>query len=209
MRNRLIIIGASGHGKVVADIADRMNKWEAIAFLDDDEFIKDCRGLKVIGTVSDAYQYLEDSDFFVAVGDNLTRKIIQEKLEALGVSLINLVHPSVVLGSSVEIGLGTAIMAGVVINSSCVIGKGCIINTSASLDHDSILEEYVHISPGVNIAGSVKVGKRSWIGIGSSIINNINIGEDTIIGAGSVVIKNLPPSCIAVGSPAKAIRINE
>lgn len=205
MDNKLIIIGASGHGKVVADIGDKMSKWESIGFLDDDESIMECGGLEVLGRINDVHKYIKDADFFVAIGNNSTRKKIQEKLESLGASIATLVHPRSVLGPGVDIGSGTAVMAGVVINSSSTIGKGCIINTNASLDHDNILGDYVHISPGANIAGSVKVGQGTWIGIGASVINDLEICEGCKIGAGAVVTKNLLENDTYMGVPAKRV----
>ena len=205
MKNKLIIIGASGHGKVVADIAIKMNKWQSIAFLDDDESIKTSMGLEVIGKTADAFTYKDEADFFVAIGSNATREKIQEKLIVEGLNVVNLIHPSAVIGIDVEIGIGTAVMAGVVINSSTRIEKGCIINTSASLDHDNVIEDYVHISPGVNMAGTVKVGKGSWIGIGSVVSNNVNICSGCKVGAGAVVVKDITEPGTYVGVPLRKI----
>lgn len=205
MGNKLIIIGASGHGKVVADIAISMNKWQDIAFLDDDESIKTLMGLQVIGKPSEAVNYKDEADFFVAIGNNATRKRIHEKLEERRLPIARLIHPSAILGTEVEIGLGTAIMAGVVINSSSRIGKGCIINTSSSLDHDNVLEDYVHISPGARTAGSVAIGTGSWLGIGSIVSNNVKISSGCKIGAGAVVINDVTKSGIYVGVPVRRI----
>jgi sugar O-acyltransferase (sialic acid O-acetyltransferase NeuD family) len=205
MKNKLIIIGASGHGKVVADIAIKMNKWQSIAFLDDDESIKRSMGLEVIGKTADAFTYKEEADFFVAIGSNTTREKIQEKLIEQGLNVVSLIHPSAVIGTDVEIGIGTAVMAGIVINSSTRIGNGCIINTSSSLDHDNIIEDYVHISPGVRTAGSVVIGKSTWLGIGSVISNNVNICSGCKVGAGAVVVKDITEPGTYVGVPVRKI----
>jgi len=205
MKNKLIIIGASGHGKVVADIAIKMNKWQSIAFLDDDESIKASMGLEVIGKTADAFMYKDEVDFFVAIGSNATRQKIQEKLKAEGIDLVTLVHPSAVIGTDVEIGIGTAVMAGVVINSSSRIGKGCIINTSSSLDHDNVIEDYVHISPGVRTAGNVGIGKGTWLGIGSVVSNNVNICSGCKVSAGAVVVKDITDPGTYVGVPVRKI----
>ena len=175
MKDRLLIIGASGHGKVVADIAIKMNVWKSIAFLDDNELLKVSLGLKVIGKTEDAFKYIDDADIFVAVGNNAAREKIQKKLEEKGASIPVLVHPNAVIGSEVELGKGTVAMAGVVINSATKIGRGCIINTGATLDHDNLIQDYVHISPGAHLAGIVNVCKGSWIGIGSTVSNNVSI----------------------------------
>jgi len=205
MKNKLIIIGASGHGKVVADIAIKMNKWQSIAFLDDDQTIKTSMGLEVIGTAADAFIYKEEADFFVAIGNNATREKIQEKLIDEGLNVVSLIHPSAVIGTDVEIGIGSVVMAGVIINSSSRIAKGCIINTSSSLDHDNMIEDYVHISPGVNMAGTVKVGNGSWIGIGSVISNNVNICSSCKVGAGAVVVKDITEPGTYVGVPVRRV----
>lgn len=205
MRDKLLVIGASGHGKVVADIAIKMNRWKAIAFLDDNEEIKTCMGLEVVGKSSDSFKYKDEVDFFIAIGNNEIREKIQERLEQEGLSIVTLVHPNVIIGADVKIGAGTAIMAGVVINSSTFIGKGCIINTSSSIDHDNEIEDYVHISPGVNLAGTVKIGRKSWIGIGSTVSNNVTISNNTTIGAGAVVVKDIIKSGTYIGIPVKKL----
>lgn len=205
MKDKLIIIGASVHGKVVADIAIKMNKWESIAFLDDDQSIKTSMGLEIIGKTADAFTYKDEADFFVAIGNNAVREKVQEKLSDEGLNVVSLIHPSAFIGMDVEMGIGTAVMAGVVINSSTSIGKGCIINTSSSLDHDNLLEDYVHISPGVNIAGTVKVGKGSWLGIGSVVSNNISICSGCKVGAGAVVVKDITESGTYVGVPVRRV----
>lgn len=205
MKNKLIIIGASGHGKVVADIAIKMNKWQRIVFLDDDESIKISMGLEVIGKTVEAFTYKDEVDFFVAIGNNATREKIQEKLIDEGLNVVSLIHPSAVIGADVKIGIGSVVMAGVVINSSTRIGKGCIINTSCSLDHDNMIEDYVHISPGVNMAGTVKVCNGSWLGIGSVVSNNVNICSGCKVGAGAVVVKNIIEPGTYVGVPVRKI----
>ena len=205
MKDKLIIIGASGHGKVVADIAIKINKWQSITFLDDDESIKTSMGLEVIGKTADAFINKDEADFFVAIGSNITRGKIQEKLIEQGLNVVSLIHPSAIIGTDVEIGIGTAVMAGVIINSSSRIGKGCIINTSSSLDHDNVIEDYVHISPGVRSAGSVGIGKGTWLGIGSVVSNNVNICSGCKVGAGAVVVKDITEPGTYVGVPVRKI----
>ena len=203
--DKLLIIGASGHGKVIADIALKMNKWKSIMFLDDDENIKSSMGIEVIGRTADAIKYMNNYDIFVAIGSNVTREKIQERLEAEGVSIPVLIHPMAVIGKQVEFGVGTAVMAGAIINCCTEIGKGCIINTGATIDHDNFIEDYVHISPGVHTAGTVKIGKGTWLGVGSKVSNNIYIIRGCKIGAGTVVVKDIIESGTYVGVPAKKI----
>lgn len=205
MKKKLLIIGASGHGKVVADIAMKMDKWEKIAFLDDNNNIGNTMGIKIIGNTDLAFKYLHECDIFVGIGNNDIRQMFQEKLEAAGASIPVLIHPKAIIGENVQIGKGSVIMAGVVINCCTRIGKGCIINTGSTIDHDNFIDDFVHISPGVHLAGTVKVGKKSWIGIGSSVINNIFITDECLIGAGAVVVNNLMNSGTYIGIPAKEI----
>ena len=137
--------------------------------------IKSSMGIEVIGNSDDVFKYIEDYEIFVGIGNNTTREKIQEMLETEGASIPTLIHPNAVIGEQVEIGIWTVVMAGVVINCCTKIGKGCIINTGSTIDHDNFIEDYVHISPGAHLAGTVKVGKGSWLGIGSVVSNNINI----------------------------------
>lgn len=203
MKTKLLIIGASGHGKVVADIAMKMNKWEYIAFLDDNKNIETLIGLEIIGTLKDVFIHLDDFEIFVGIGDNETRQKIYEMLEAHRAHIPVLIHPNANVGSQVNIGNGTVIMAGVVVNCHTNIGKGCIINTGATIDHDNFIEDYVHISPGVHLGGTVKIGKASWLGIGSLVRNNINITNGCKLGVGSVVIKDISEPGVYIGAPTK------
>lgn len=205
MKKKLLIIGASGHGKVVADIAIQMNQWKQITFLDDDESKKTCMGLEIIGNTSDIFLYKDEADFFVAIGDNSMRESIQEELVRIGAHITTLIHPNAVIGEDVKVGLGTTIMAGAVINSSSVIGNGCIINTSSSLDHDNFVDDYAHVSPGVRTAGNVKIGKGTWVGIGSVISNNVNVCGGCKLGAGAVVVKDIIKPGTYIGVPIKKI----
>lgn len=205
MKNKLLIIGASGHGKVIADIALKMNKWERISFLDDDVDIKSSMGLEVIGTSDDIFLHLDEFEIVVGIGNNATRQSVHEMLEALGASIPVLIHPHAVVGEQVEIGVGTVVMAGVVINCCTNIGKGCIVNTGSTIDHDNNIEDFVHISPGVNLSGTVKVGQKSWLGIGSVVSNNVSITSESIFGAGSVVVKDIKEPGTYVGVPVRKI----
>lgn len=193
---KLIIIGASGHGKVIADIAVRTG-YEDIEFLDDDENVKECAGFPVVGKTCEALQL--DGDKIVAIGNAKVRERIQEGLNYVA----TLIHPDSVISRRVKIGEGTVVMAGAVINSDTVIGKGCIINTGASVDHDCILGDFVHVSVGSHLSGTVNVGKGTWIGAGATVSNNVNICGDCMIGAGAVVIKNIDKPGTYIGVPAR------
>ncbi|MBG9687104.1 acetyltransferase [Bacillus mycoides] len=203
MKKKLLVIGAGGHGKVIADIALKMNKWEYIAFLDDDD-VKTSMGIEIIDKSTSVSKYIKDYDLFVGIGNNVIREKVQEQLEEQGASMPVLIHPSAIIGEEVYLKAGTVVMAGTVINCCTKIGKGCIINTASTIDHDNIIEDYVHISPGANLAGTVKVGRSTWLGIGSVISNNVNIAGNCKIGA--VVIKDITELGTYVGVPARRLQ---
>lgn len=205
MCERLVIIGARGHGKVVADIAGCLGKYRDIAFLDDDVALQETMGIPVIGKSTDMFKYVHSNDIFVAIGNAGVRKKILEQLREIHAHVPVLVHPRAVIGTSVILGEGTAVMAGAVINADAVIGKGCIINTCASVDHDCVIEDYVHVAVGAHLAGNVRVGRNTWIGAGAVVRNNIEICADCTIGAGGVVVKNLQNAGTYVGVPAKVV----
>lgn len=206
MHEQLIIIGASGHGKVVADIALAMQQWQSIAFLDDDTAKQQGLRWPFYGKVSEAPHFLKNSDFIVAIGNNAIREKLQMDLTAQGATIATLVHPLAVIGSDATIGSGSVVMAGVVINCGTTIGKGCIVNTGATLDHDNQLGDFVHVSPGAHLAGTVTVGEKSWLGIGSVVINNVAICSHCLIGAGAVVVKDITEPGTYVGVPARKKR---
>ncbi|NLL63281.1 MAG: acetyltransferase [Ruminococcaceae bacterium] len=193
---KLVIIGASGHGKVIADIAVK-NGYEEIVFLDDNENIVECAGFPVVGKVENAENFFGEK--IVAIGNAKIREQIQKNLT--GVTI--LIHPDAVISRRVEIGIGTVVMAGAIVNSDTVIGKGCIINTGASIDHDCKVGDFSHISVGAHVAGIAEIGKGTWIGTGAIVSNNVSICEYCTIGAGAVVISNINKSGTYIGVPAK------
>ena len=208
MKNKLLIIGASGHGRVVADIAQKMNSWKQIAFLDDDENIEYSMGIPIIGKTQESHKFILDYDIFVAIGNNQIREKIHNYLKEVRANIPILIHPNATVGDQVKLGDGTVVMAGAVINCCSKIGEGCIVNTGATLDHDNVIEDYVHISPGAHLAGTVRVGKSSWLGIGSMVSNNINITSNCVIGAGAAVIRDISEAGTYIGVPAKKVKDN-
>ncbi|MBR1413914.1 MAG: acetyltransferase [Bacilli bacterium] len=192
MQKKVIIIGAGGHAKVIADIVVNSND-QLVGFLDDnldkqDMVIFDNK--KVLGTINqDIINKYNDCYFIIGIGDNEIRKKIANQYPNL--KYYTAIHPNAVIGNEVEIDAGTTIMAGVVINPGARIGKHCIVNTSASLDHDNNLEDYVHISPGAHLAGTVIIKEGTWICTGVTIINNITINSWNIIAAGATIIKDI------------------
>lgn len=196
MNKEVMIIGASGHGKVIADIIHKCGD-KVYGYLDDD-----LSKPGVIGSVSDCEKY-KDKFFIIAIGNNKIRKRIAEKYYYL--NYYKAIHPTAVLAEDVIIGDGTAVMANAVVNPSARVGKHCIINTSAVIEHDNVICDYVHVSPKTVLCGTVEVGEATHIGAGAVIKNNIKIGSNITIGVGAAVVKNIEKEGIYVGVPAKEL----
>ena len=196
--NRLIIIGASGHGKVVADIA-KLCGYRDIIFLDNDPELKECSGYPVLGT--DTMTADLDGEVFIAVGNSeIRQRLMDRDFERIFPTLI---HPSAVVAEDVVIGEGSVVMAGSVINPGAKIGKGCIVNTSSSIDHDCAVGDYCHVSVGSHLSGTVILGNHVWIGAGAIVSNNVKVCSDVVIGAGAVVINDVKERGTYIGVPIR------
>lgn len=202
MGESVIIIGASGHGRVIADIVVKSGD-KVKGFLDDAENLPDnILGFPVLGKIQDFEKYLQYS-FIIAIGDEKIRENIDIRLNSK-VRWYTAVHPTAVISSlGVTVGAGTVVMANAVINSCACIGRHCIINTAAVVEHDNEISDFVHLSPGVTLAGTVKVGMRTHIGVGAVVRNNIEICQDSIVGAGATVVKDITLPGVYIGVPAE------
>lgn len=202
----VVIIGASGHGKVVADIICRSGD-RVLGFLDDDpDKGTEFDGFPVLGFVKDYLKYSSEAEYIIAIGNAAIRERIAAVID--GIRWYTAIHPMAVISEmNVFIGKGTVIMANAVVNPGSHIGMHCIINTGAIVEHDNQIEDYVHVSVGAKLAGAVCVGKRAWIGIGAVVKNNTNICGDCIIGAGAVVVRNIEEAGTYTGIPAKMMKI--
>lgn len=199
----VIIIGAGGHAKVVADIVQKSGD-RVVGFLDnrhsDGEFIN----LPILGKDTDYEQFMQ-YQFVIAIGNAIARERIATTMKS--VQWYTAIHPNAVISTiNTSIGEGTVVMANAVINPSAQIGKHCIINTSSLVEHDNTISDYVHIAVGAKLAGTVTVGKRTWVGAGTTVSNNVTICSDCIIGAGSVIVKDIVETGTYVGIPAKRIK---
>ncbi|UOO90591.1 acetyltransferase [Vitreoscilla massiliensis] len=203
---RLVIIGAGGHGKVIADTASCTHRWSEIVFLDDryTQGLTQTSVWSVIGN-SNAYRPLLQSDdaVLIGIGNNTIREKILHEMMSLQLHVPHLIHPSAYVSNTVQIGAGTVIFAQAAINVDAQIGKGCIINTSASVDHDCVLDDFCHISPGAHLAGGTKIGARSWVGVGAVTKQLVEIGDDCMVGAGAAVVQNVYNESIVMGVPAR------
>ena len=205
--SKIAILGASGHGKVVADIAE-LNGYNTIDFFDDRfPALSGLEHWRVLGSTEDLLQRALDYDaVIVAIGNNAIRLAKHHHLLQVGATLGTLIHPSAVISRYAKVGVGSVIMANCVINAFSKIGEASIINTAATIDHDCILEDGVHVSPGANLAGGVSVGESSWLGIGCQVKQLITIGNAVVVGAGATVVSNIDDHKTVVGLPAKLFR---
>jgi len=200
------ILGASGHGKVIAEMAE-LNGFNHITFFDDRfPALTQMAHWPVKGGSADLVTSVLEFDLVVvAIGNNAIRLKKLLLLQQAGAKLKPLVHPKATISRYAQLGDGTVVMANAVINTFASVGIGGIINTNASVDHDCLLADGVHISPGANLAGGVRVGDQSWIGIGSQIKQMTCIGNQVTVGAGATVIRDVPDFQTVIGTPARAI----
>lgn len=191
------LYGASGHGKVIVEIAESLG-YKIAGFIDANKELKQLLDYKIV------HELPEDAiSMLISIGYNEIRKRIT--LEHPEIEYKTLIHPNAAISTRSFTKEGTVIMAGVSINSDVEIGKHCIINTNASIDHDCIIEDYVHISPNASLGGNVTVGEGTHVGLGASVIQGITIGKWCTIGAGSVIIRDVPDGVTIVGNPGRIL----
>lgn len=203
----LVILGAGGHGLVIADAASAAGDFRQILFLDDRyPNLKAAGDWEVRGRLESIATFNSDEfGIAVGIGRNDRRMALLDELADAGWHVPTIIHPRATVSPSAMLGHGTVVFANAVINPSCRIAEGCIVNTGATVDHECNLGRGVHVSPGVNIAGQVSVGDLAWLGIGSSVIQCRNIGARSIVGAGAVVVHDVPDDVTVVGVPAAPI----
>jgi sugar O-acyltransferase (sialic acid O-acetyltransferase NeuD family) len=203
---RLAILGASGHGKVIADIALLLG-YTDVVFFDDAWPSKSSVGRwSVVGTTETLLSAMADFDaVIVGIGDNRIRLEKFAVLIAASAPLVTLVHPAAVVSNFAQIGIGSVICAGAILNVDAVLGAAVIVNTGATVDHDCRLADGVHIAPGVHLSGDVHVGAISWVGVGACVRQGVHIGSDVMVGAGAVVVSDIPDGVTVVGNPARPI----
>jgi sugar O-acyltransferase (sialic acid O-acetyltransferase NeuD family) len=197
----LYVVGAGGHGKVVADAAHRMGLWAEIRFIDKRwPELENCAHWPVVANDIAACEV--GSDFIVAIGHNQTRLRVFDECVAAGLNPVTIIHPHACISAFASIEMGSVVFAGVVVNIGAVVERCAILNTGATVDHDCKIGVGVHVSPGAHLAGEVSVGDYSWIGIGASVKQCLNIGSNVIVGAGAAVVSDVMNDKVAVGVPA-------
>lgn len=201
--NKVVILGASGHAKVIADIVVKSGD-EVVGFLDDNPSTpQTILGFPYLGLIDRIKDYVENCSFVIGIGSNSIRQRIAESYEA---NWYTAIHPSAMIGLNVGIGEGTVVMAGAVVNTDAKIGRHCIINTGAVVEHDNQIGDYVHLSPHAVLCGTVSIGELTHIGAGATVRNNISICGHSVIGAGGVVVKSINTEGIYVGIPVRKVK---
>ncbi|NYT60525.1 NeuD/PglB/VioB family sugar acetyltransferase [Alcaligenaceae bacterium] len=203
--NNLAILGAGGHGRVVADAALSMG-WQRIEFYDDAwPNLLQCLSFPVVGTVKDFVKTSPKNHdgVIVAIGNNALRADMLRDLRNRQFPLTTVIHARATLSYHARVDIASVVFAGAVVNPGAVVGMGAILNTACSVDHDCRLGVGVHISPGAHLGGGVSIGDLSWVGLGASVRHQICIGQGVMVGAGAVVVADVPDGATVVGNPAR------
>ena len=209
---KIVVIGSSGHARVVVDIVECEGRYQIGGLLDRfREPGETAFGYPILGREEDLPLLVERHGLtgaLVAIGDNFVRANVVARVHELcpALRLATAIHPHAVVARDVVIGAGTVVMAGVVIHPGAVVGRGCLLNTKASLDHDSVMDDFASLAPGVTTGGNCRIGHGAAVGIGATLIHGVQIGEHTVIGAGATVIRNIEPRCVAYGTPAAVMK---
>ncbi|MCY2953712.1 MAG: acetyltransferase [Planctomycetota bacterium] len=207
----VVIIGAGGHGRVVLDILRLAGHHTPVGFIDADASLANTTvaGLPVLGPVNllDKLRRQDVRGAVVAIGDNRIRSSYAELVGQCGLELVNAIHLSAVISSTVQLGRNTVIAAGAVVGTDARIADSVIINTSAVVDHECRIGSAVHICPGVLLAGRVVVEDGAFVGLGAKVLPCLRIGLHAIVGAGAVVLEDVPAAATVVGVPARVIKL--
>lgn len=211
---RFIVLGAGGHGRVVADLVRTLGD-EVVGYADADASRGAARvdgtGATVVLTQAAllacargeaAWPFIVEA-VALGIGDNTARAYL---LEQLGTKMLPpLIHPHSWISRSARIGRGTVVLAGAVISTDAIVAHGVIVNSRATIEHDCELETAVHVSPGATLCGGVRIGPGSWVCAGAVVIPECSVGAGCVVGAGAVVIRDVPDGITVVGNPAHPI----
>jgi sugar O-acyltransferase (sialic acid O-acetyltransferase NeuD family) len=184
---KLVIVGAGGHGKAIADLAESLCVWSEIVFVDDSyPDTKEAMGFRIVGKTGDIYEgSFKNSSFIVAIGNNIVRMKLVKEITSNGMNLISITHPTAIVSKYAIIGAGVAIMAGAIVGTNASLADGCLINANSTVDHDCILESGAHLGVGVQIAGGVCIGAKAWLQAGVSAGYHTIVGEEEVIPTGT------------------------
>ena len=205
---KLVIIGAGGHGQVVADAAIGAG-FEVLGFLDDDHslFGRQFLGVRVLGPIEAVHDM--DANCVVAIGDNRHRKHVVDVLQLPVARYAAVIHPRATVSPYAEVLPGAMILAGAIVGPQAVVGSHSIINHASSIDHHDIVGAFVHVAPGCHAGGNVHIGDGAFLGVGVSVVPGITVGKWATVGAGSAVLRDVSEGMVVVGVPARELRKGE
>lgn len=200
----LVVVGAGGHGKVVAD-ALLVSGETILGFVDDRrEPGSTVYGLPVLGPLGWFEKNVARAA--LAIGDNVARRRASDAIVASGSTLVRAIHPRAVVSPSARVDAGAVVMALAVLNPDCVVEQGAIVNTGAIIEHDCIVGAFAHVSPNAVLAGGCRVGAGAHVGVGAAMLPGRSVGEGTVVGGGALVARDLPAHVVAYGVPAHPMR---
>ena len=214
-KEKIVIIGAGQHARVVLYNIEEQNKYEVIGFLDsDDNRIGNIfEGKKILGNyqkenLKEFSKKIGTNKFFIGFGNMKYRKKVFDYFINNGWEAVNIIHPDAVVSKNARLGKGILIECGCLITPNPVIGNNVVVNTGSQVNHDNIIEDNVYIASGVILSGGIKIGENTLLDDGVIITLGCSVGKNSLIGAGAVVTKNIPDKVVAYGSPCKVIREN-
>jgi acetyltransferase EpsM len=205
---KLVIIGAGGHGQVVADAAIAAG-FDVLGYLDDDRALlgRQFLGVCVLGPIEAACNM--DASFVVAIGDNRRRNRVVDLLGLPAQRYAAVIHPRATVSPHADVQPGAMVLAGAIIGPQAIVGSHSIINHASSIDHHDIVGAFVHVAPGCHAGGNVHIGDGAFLGVGVSVVPGVTIGQWATVGAGSVVLHNVPEATVVAGVPARELRKGE
>lgn len=211
MRN-LVLIGGGNQAHYTIDIIEKEKKYNIIGIIDSVNEVGSNRfGYKILGRQEDIQRIVKDYNIevgLISIGDNWSRYYVYNQIvdKIPNFEFVNAIHPSVIIGKDVQLGVGIVAMAGCIFNPKSIIGNFTFFATGAQVEHDCFIDEFASISAGSITGGFVKLGKFSAITLGVTVVDRVEIGSNTVVGSGSLVVKSLPENVLAYGNPCKIIR---